>query len=42
MKHYVTPTLTDDRPDCIVLHVGTNDLKRLTGYSERSPDAIAK
>ena len=26
LRHYIIPTLTDDKPDAIVIHVGTNDM----------------
>ena len=26
LRHYIIPTLIDDKPDAIVIHVGTNDI----------------
>ena len=42
MMHYIVPTLTEDRPDAMVIHVGTNDVTRRRGQVEKSSQDVAK
>ena len=32
LRHYIIPTLIDDKPDAIVIHVGTNDILNHAKY----------
>ena len=40
LHHYIEPTLIDDCPDAIILHIGTNDLKRAKNENQ-NPKEIA-
>ena len=40
LSHYITPNLTEQNPDAVIIHVGTNDLKIRQGQ-QKSNEAIA-
>ena len=34
LRHYIIPTLIDDKPDAIVIHVGTNDILNYASHED--------
>ena len=42
LQHYILPTLTDDKPDAIIIHAGTNDVLKNNQNEEEIAQNIMK
>ena len=42
LNHYIVPTIAEENPDAVVIHVGTNDLNPKRGRPEKSNQKIAE
>ena len=40
LRHYIIPTLIDNKPDAIVIHVGTNDILNHANHEDMACSII--
>ena len=41
MNHYITPSLVDDKPDAVIIHVGTNDVLNKLNHEDITRNIIS-
>ena len=41
MNHYITPSLVDDKPDALIMHVGTNDVLNKLNHEDITRNIIS-
>ena len=40
LDHYIIPSLVDDKPDAVIIHVGTNDILYNESYEDIARNII--